>query len=463
MAPTSYALVRRVAGAGAGTGDGNWRANATSDDFILEAWSEGFMVGALIIMACITVANMRRKVLLHKLILLELLLAMSHGTFCFMSFKGYGWYLSSTAALLYCSWFIHNVVSWLKVKPFFLDSKGSMFPPAVGKWTRNIYMGSLVCTLAPIILQIYNNFRFFNNISDDYTNVRPYEPLFRDPWWMFTSLVLFHVVQKCYGTGTLELVRRSPRFGILLAAIILALIFTIFDIVSSIHNFIGSTDGINPFWKLSLVFKCLTDTIMLDDFKTELKRLGIKRIKQEETHRQSIALVLEDKDTDENGELEFSDALNVSPESLAEQRRRKDTNGSSPRGRLRNDSVLNGRQSTGSGGKKTSHIPGLGITKGWSMLHKHKKEQFPVADLEKDAPDVVRSDSRQDPRPESSPSRDIAAMDDDETLGSGRNASGKARRMSSPSPRRAIGEEPGEQKGPEEMDDVDFQTKPAGL
>ena len=33
--------------------------------------SEGFMVGALIIMACITVANMRRKVLLHKLILLE--------------------------------------------------------------------------------------------------------------------------------------------------------------------------------------------------------------------------------------------------------------------------------------------------------------------------------------------------------------------------------------------------------
>ena len=37
----------------------------------LESWAEGFMVGALIIMACVTVANMRRKVLLHKLILVE--------------------------------------------------------------------------------------------------------------------------------------------------------------------------------------------------------------------------------------------------------------------------------------------------------------------------------------------------------------------------------------------------------
>ena len=29
------------------------------------------MVGSLVMMACITVANMRRKVLLHKLILIE--------------------------------------------------------------------------------------------------------------------------------------------------------------------------------------------------------------------------------------------------------------------------------------------------------------------------------------------------------------------------------------------------------
>ena len=37
----------------------------------LESWAQGFMVGSLIMMSCVTVANMRRKVLLHKLILVE--------------------------------------------------------------------------------------------------------------------------------------------------------------------------------------------------------------------------------------------------------------------------------------------------------------------------------------------------------------------------------------------------------
>lgn len=38
---------------------------------VLEAWSQGFMVGALVIMCGITLANMRKGVLLHKLILVE--------------------------------------------------------------------------------------------------------------------------------------------------------------------------------------------------------------------------------------------------------------------------------------------------------------------------------------------------------------------------------------------------------
>jgi hypothetical protein len=37
----------------------------------LEAWSQGMMVGTLVFMIMLTVANMRRKVLLHKLILIE--------------------------------------------------------------------------------------------------------------------------------------------------------------------------------------------------------------------------------------------------------------------------------------------------------------------------------------------------------------------------------------------------------
>ncbi|RJE20431.1 hypothetical protein PHISCL_07241 [Aspergillus sclerotialis] len=31
--------------------------------------------------------------------------------------------------------------------------------------------------------------------------------------------------------------------------------------------------GLEPFWKLSFIFKCLCDTVILDDFKTALDRL----------------------------------------------------------------------------------------------------------------------------------------------------------------------------------------------
>ena len=41
------------------------------DALILEAWGQGLMVGSLLIMAAITLANMRSHILLHKLILAE--------------------------------------------------------------------------------------------------------------------------------------------------------------------------------------------------------------------------------------------------------------------------------------------------------------------------------------------------------------------------------------------------------
>lgn len=101
---------------------------------------------------------------------------MSHGTFCFMSFDGYGWYLSSTAALLYCSYFTHNVVAWLKIKPFFHGPQAS-FKPSVCKWVTITYLTTLALTAPVMIFQIVNNFRFFNNISRLYEKSRPYEPL----------------------------------------------------------------------------------------------------------------------------------------------------------------------------------------------------------------------------------------------------------------------------------------------
>lgn len=50
--------------------------------------------------------------------------------------------------------------------------------------------------------------------------------------------------------------------------------FIIVDILSVTPALaIGLPDGINPFWKLAFVFKCFTDTIILDDFKTALDKL----------------------------------------------------------------------------------------------------------------------------------------------------------------------------------------------
>jgi hypothetical protein len=220
-----------------------------------------------------------------------------------MDFHGYGWYLSSTATLLYCSWVIHNVVAWIKIRPFFIG-QGCSFPPKIGPKVQTAYLVTLALTIPPIILQIFDNFRYFNNINPFYRRVRPYEPLMRDPWWIFTNVVLLHVIRKTYGTSVFHLIGQSPRLGILLAAVCLAIIFTIMDILASILPGLSTVDGINPYWKVSLVFKCLTDTIMLDDFKTELKRLGFARMEREEARRKSTAVATKDSFVARRDEIE---------------------------------------------------------------------------------------------------------------------------------------------------------------
>jgi hypothetical protein len=41
------------------------------DGLVLEAWGQGLMVGSLVVMTAVIVANMKRHILLHKLILVE--------------------------------------------------------------------------------------------------------------------------------------------------------------------------------------------------------------------------------------------------------------------------------------------------------------------------------------------------------------------------------------------------------
>jgi hypothetical protein len=82
---------------------------------------------------------------------------------------------------------------------------------------------------------------------------------------------------KChYGFSFMELIWASPRFGVLLLSMSLSIVFVVLDVLSVTP--VLDMGGINPFWKFAFVFKCLTDTIFLDDFKTVLDKLWERKM-----------------------------------------------------------------------------------------------------------------------------------------------------------------------------------------
>lgn len=187
---------------------------------------------------------------------------MGHGTFIFLHSPGYGWYLSVTAIGLNVSWCLHNVIAWMKNRPF-LSRKVSLF-----------YIITVVLCWPYWILEIYANFTYFNNINKLFLTTRPYEPLFRygppvcsmanrdllcitftnstsDPWWIFTTISLFYTIKKEYNFGLWELVVVSPRFGVMLVSMCLSIAFLIVDTLSVTNVFSDSLPtGIEPFWKV---------------------------------------------------------------------------------------------------------------------------------------------------------------------------------------------------------------------
>ena len=164
---------------------------------------------------------------------------------------------------------MHNIIAWIKNKPF-LSKRVSYF-----------YIGTVLLSIPYWILEIYANFTFFNNINNLFHYTRPYEAIFRDPWWIFTVCNLFWNIIRRYEFSLIELVRVSPRFGVLLVSMLMSLGFIIVDICSVTGELNSSLpQGINPFWKLAFIFKCLTDTIILDDFKTALDKLKEYRLQR---------------------------------------------------------------------------------------------------------------------------------------------------------------------------------------
>ena len=58
----------------------------------------------------------------------------------------------------------------------------------------------------------------------------------------------------------------------------MSVIFIVVDILSVTP--VIPLGVINPFWKFAFVFKCFTDSIILDDFKTSLDKLSRHRMAQ---------------------------------------------------------------------------------------------------------------------------------------------------------------------------------------
>lgn len=237
------------------------------EELVLEAWAQGLLVGSLVILSFITLANMRRGVLLHKLILLELIFGIWQGFWLFFRSPVHAWWLSVAAIFLNASWSLHNVIAWMKIKPF-LSKPASYF-----------FIGTVILAQPYWVLEIYANFAYFHGVNTLFLKTRPYEALCRDPWWIFTTVFLFWVIKTQYEMTLKEIVRISPRFGIMLLSMVLSIVFVVLDILSVTNALrLAGATGINPFWKLAFVFKCLTDAVVLDDFKMALDRLRAFRI-----------------------------------------------------------------------------------------------------------------------------------------------------------------------------------------
>jgi hypothetical protein len=189
------------------------------------------------------------------------------GFWLFFPSPVHAWWLSVAAIFLNASWSLHNVIAWMKIKPF------------LSKSVSYAFIGTVILAQPYWILEIYANFAYFHGVNELFLDTRPYEALCRDPWWILTTVYLFWVIKTQYEMTIKEIVRISPRFGIMLLSMLISIVFIVLDIltVTGALKLPGPT-GINPFWKLAFVFKCLTDSVVLDDFKVALDRLRAFRI-----------------------------------------------------------------------------------------------------------------------------------------------------------------------------------------
>lgn len=197
----------------------------------------------------------------------QLVLGIWQGFWLFFKSPVHAWWLSAAAIFLNASWSLHNVIAWMKIRPF------------LSKPVSYAFIGTVILAQPYWVLEIYANFAYFHGVNDLFLRTRPWEALCRDPWWIFTTIYLFWVIKTQYEMSIKEIIRISPRFGVMLLAMLLSIVFIVLDILSVTGALkLPGPTGINPFWKLAFVFKCLTDSVVLDDFKMALDRLRAFKI-----------------------------------------------------------------------------------------------------------------------------------------------------------------------------------------
>lgn len=74
-----------------------------------------------------------------------------------------------------------------------------------------------------------------------------------DPWWLFTTCSLFYTIKREYNFGLIELIRVSPRFGVMLFSMCLSIAFIVVDTLSVLSVFQSVLPtGVEPFWKVCI-------------------------------------------------------------------------------------------------------------------------------------------------------------------------------------------------------------------
>lgn len=75
------------------------------------------------------------------------------------------------------------------------------------------------------------------------------------------------------------------------------------------------SDGLNPFWKLAFIFKCLTDSIVLDDFKTALDRLVLYKLRKDRMESSYADQASNENRSNRSHDVEMIEDIENSPDS----------------------------------------------------------------------------------------------------------------------------------------------------